>query len=836
MVSRDGRYAGVTALAGAILLFGTAGCGSAWTAANRVSNNASSSLTETTGRLVFSTQPSSSLVSATITPAPTISVMSNNGDVMSASPVPVHVSLYEGSTGSVLQGTTTTETTDGVAIFPNLQAVAPGTTYTLVATSPGLAAATSVSFTVSQPAITVKLSSSSMALGSSESGSITLQQPAGSNGASITLSSSSSTIAIPSAAIAVAPGQSTAVFQIRAVIAGAAELTASATGYAAASPQSVLVDAASDGGPSVTTVQDLGTVTAAQAANGLGFNVDPNVSWEFQMAEAAGSTWVRFDCGWGGVEVQTPENTSGGYQLPSNCAQGLANSATYNQHPQVNALYGPPYQRLANPDVTADVTTGSYTIPTSAGSGDTLAQLAATCFDTQSKPRCEITLADNTQITNRWDYSGSLVSAIDVGSGTITLASATSIPIPAGTTLTINQLLYSPILLPVGGPFLSDPSTQAYVNYARYLAGQIAAYGISGDVDLYNEPNWIGGYWLHGQLLYDNPPAATLPTDDVNTGVALAVAAGNPIPGVQFMSNFTNVTGFASVLANLAMTTKYTTIPHLQEISSEAFHPYGNNPEDHFWSTACLLQNAATLPSVPSCSLVGGAPSSNFKSAVMYSFQPAAMGGIPHSISETGSAPQLPDVTARFDLRQYVGFQALGVTPILFFKMSYAGTLDWVDETNQQPYQDYTDFMSLMADFRSIAAPPITPAGAYLGPVVTSYLGYYPIDTATFIGAASSTDRVNSVLYFTWQQTYVTSGNWYQMTSPPAVPITITIPSGTTVAKVVDSVTLSAVSYTLSGTSLTYNVADNPIEVLLIPAAGPAMQTASATNTAVTLR
>jgi hypothetical protein len=291
------------------------------------------------------------------------------------------------------------------------------------------------------------------------------------------------------------------------------------------------------------------------------------------------------------------------------------------------------------------------------------------------------------------------------------------------------------------------------------------------------------------------------------------------------------------VLSDLAITTKYTTISHLQKtMASEAFHPYGNNPEENFWSEPCILQSVATLPSVPACALIGGNGGSNFKSAVMYSLQPEAMGGIAHSVTETGIDLQVADVTARFDLRQYLGFQALGVTPILFFKISNAGALDWVDETNQQPYQNYTDFMSLMADFRSIAAPPITPAGAYLGPVVTSYLGYYPIDTATFIGAGSATDTVNSVLYFTWQQTYVTSGNWYQMTSPPAVPITITIPSGTTVAKVVDSVTLSAVSYTLSGTSLTYNVADNPIEVLLIPAAGPAMQIASAANTAVPLR
>ena len=583
--------------------------------------------------LVFSTQPTGTSPNSVLNPPPAVGVFDAAGNLLHAANIPVTIGLSASSASAALSGVTTVTTADGIAAFNGLSVPVTQVGAVFTATGPGVSPASSVPFNIALPPMSFALPTAGISLGNSITGSIMLSQPAGAAGTTVTLSSSNAIVAFSNSAVQIGAGQSSADFSLRALAPGSATLTAIAMGFSSAtSPSISITELSGSGAPTVTAVELLGTVPASQPAGGLGFNIDSQQSWQFQMAQMLGSSWVRFDCPWLTAEIQNPDNSSGGYTLPRSCAEALANSKTYNQSPQMNALYGPPDHNIATLGITGSTAIGSYVLNVSSAAGDSLPALATACFDSQAKPLCEVTLNSTLQLSSRWDYAGTLIIAVDAGSGSITLAAATTLPLPQASLLSINQVLYSPILLPTGGAFLTDPSTQAYVSYARYLASQLQAAGLSGQVGLYNEPNWAGGLWIHGQDLWDQSaevPSAYRPTDSVNVGVPIAVASMVPIAGVQFMSNFTNKTGFGALLGS-SLFSQYTTIGNLQQnIASEAFHPYGNNPEDVFWSPACLAAESQTNGGhfVDSCALPGGNTGSNIAYALLPNFIPALDGG-----------------------------------------------------------------------------------------------------------------------------------------------------------------------------------------------------------------
>jgi Chitobiase/beta-hexosaminidase C-terminal domain len=103
--------------------------------------------TSTPTQLAFSQQPSNASTGAGITPAVTVVVEDSSGTPVTSATNAVTIAL---TTGSGLAGTLTATPTNGIATFANLSVSAAGT-YTLTATSAGLTAATSTSFTISTP-------------------------------------------------------------------------------------------------------------------------------------------------------------------------------------------------------------------------------------------------------------------------------------------------------------------------------------------------------------------------------------------------------------------------------------------------------------------------------------------------------------------------------------------------------------------------------------------------------------------------------------------------------------------------------------------------------------
>jgi hypothetical protein len=568
----------------------------------------------------------------------------------------------------------------------------------------------------------------------------------------------------------------------------------------------------------VTAVEVYGNVPALQAYNGLGTNITPSNSWEYAAALAAHITWGRYDCGWQGVEIQTmPANISGGFSMPGSCAAGLTSGVTYGVHPVINAAYGPPYSAIATGTLTSNASVGATTLTVTVGSGSLAGVVAG---------QTEVLL--NPQWSTKASYPGALVTGIS--GNTLTMASAATHAFNAGTPVTVNLLLYPPVLIPEGHgykAYQSNRSVQAYAAYAHYLATQIAAAGLTGQVSIWNEPPWSGDPWDMAPNLYDSPPAnGAIEPGSPGLGIELPLYLanlGSVVPGVPYDNGYPETSGWVGSLffPNL--------IPWQQNLftlkslfSTESFHPYGNNPEDTFWlNNSCLRANLSNFNNVyVNCTPPGAVSGSAEKVAVAASLVSKAFGGLNHSITETGTCrcnspvPTETQIT-RFNLRQFLGFQALGVTPIMFYRLYGDANWQWF-QNSTTPYPVYTAFKNLMADIGTIAHSPVAPYSPCMMPRVTSYgPGYFPLSSVTFVGSHAG-NKANSLLFYTWQRSY--GSNWNSVASPSAVNVSVAIPRGLTVSFVKNLTTAAAVSYNFTSQTLTYPVTDDPVEVLLAPA------------------
>lgn len=98
-------------------------------------------------RLVFDVQPSGAVAGEDIAPAIVVSVQDAFGNTTDAEP-DVTLALEANPGGATLDGTVTVTAADGVATFSGIAIRGAATGYTLRATAPGLAAATSASFDI----------------------------------------------------------------------------------------------------------------------------------------------------------------------------------------------------------------------------------------------------------------------------------------------------------------------------------------------------------------------------------------------------------------------------------------------------------------------------------------------------------------------------------------------------------------------------------------------------------------------------------------------------------------------------------------------------------------
>ena len=577
----------------------------------------------------------------------------------------------------------------------------------------------------------------------------------------------------------------------------------------------------------VTTIESLGVIPASQAVNGLGFNLTQGNSWEFQLAAAAGATHGRFQCGWSGNENQTapPDNHYGTpqYALQEDCAAGLVSAATFGIHPTMLAAYGPPFHQILTVVVPSGAPAGatSLTLQFASGvGGDTIASLSA-FYDT-------ILSSSNVYITHAHSYAGGLIIAVapvDETHATVTLASGLTSSLPANTTThyIMNELLYPPAL--TSSP--TDPSVVAFAGYANFLAGTIAAAGLTGEVELWNEPPWGDDPWDNRGDFHDTWPGNQQPGPQgpgyPNPGFVAALQETTPPAGVTYIWAGTNKSGFNTVFNLMPLNTGVPFTQPATVVTMESFHPYGNNPEDSLWNQVCLQAtikpSAAQTSPYSACNLVSTSTSNAAFAAqaslVQIGNHPSW--GIAHNITETGFSNTEngdPAHQARFIMRQFLGYEAAGVSPVEFYRLydNSGQGFGFVDPVTRAPLPSYSAIAGLMSDLNPIRNPPVVPMSQ---PSIVSYSGAYPLDTVSMVGSMSGA-TANSILFALWQRSY-TSSTWGTLASPAPAPVTIQLPAGLHVVTVLNLDTRAPLSYTTSGQQVSFAVSDDPIEVLAQP-------------------
>jgi hypothetical protein len=544
-------------------------------------------------------------------------------------------------------------------------------------------------------------------------------------------------------------------------------------------------------GQTSTSVENLTSVPSTTIRQGLGFNMGSiKNEWEFQMAAAAGSTEARFQPGWVSVE-----NTAGGLALPAADETALNWCSTYGIKPLLVAGYGPPYHSL-----------GTFTVAQAYPIGTTTIHLNQSVAKVNF-PYCHVMTVRGQIVPERkWGYYGALITGADSAANTITLAAATNVALTAGETLVINQLLYPSCA--TASP--TDPSIIAYGKYAAFLAGRIAAHGLTGRVELWNEPAWAHDPWDHRGAFYDKPPAGVNVVSP-NFGIAENLAPTMLPPGVRYNWGGTNKSGGRSVLNPSLMSPPLTVAEVANSIACEAIHPYGNSPEEHLWDPTLLA--SATIHNLGSATLPGASWGSNMKEARWFNLQNPSL-NFKQNVTETGTITADNLRKARFEIRQYLGLLADGMERVTFYCFATPGATDgstktfgFVDEKTKAPTQAYTAIRGLvMTDMADMPLAPVAYTAADL-PTVPSYSGTYPLTTMSIVGRHAKADTKNIVDYVVWQRSLTPPGPVTNLAVTSASgPVTLTWRSDYyTVTNTVERATTSGGPYTKLASGLSYS-------------------------------
>ena len=602
-----------------------------------------------------------------------------------------------------------------------------------------------------------------------------------------------------------------------------------------------------------TSVITLANINANQVTDGLGFNITAGLDWQWAAVAAAGGTHARIMCSWATVEQQTapPNNRSAGYVEDPECVKGFESAARYGIHPTIIAGYGAPYHQILTVTVPGGAAVGSTSIHlqfSSGNGGDTLANikfpydyicpLLVSSVNTNGRPtQC------SGQFSGKFSSEGTLVTGVtltDATHATVTLASALTIALPADTT----PYMVSEILYPsTNSQDPNDPSVVAYANYANFLAKDMAAHGVTGDIEIWNEPPWKNDPWDWRPGLYD---AGTYPgpaQSGANFGFAANLQHRTMPPGVTVTWNGTSGSGMSSLLGpQMLANSGQTLVQPSLTITKESFHPYGGgygNPEVTLMSPTCLEAAASSTSywgrniyaNGRNCYLPGEPPVTNTMQAVEWDDIAKLINpvyGIGHSVTETNNAPPAPGyqlVQARSNVRQLLGFEAMGISPVEFFQIwdggrsvdpSYAFVT--YDGNTFTPKPGYTALAGVMSDVNSIGGAPVTPYSASTLPSVTSYSGTYPLVAMHMVGSRANA-TANSDSMVMWQLTSCSSSYfcWFYINVGAGGPVTVNIPSGMQVTAVRNLTTRADVSYKTNGQTITLAVGDDPVEVLTDP-------------------
>jgi hypothetical protein len=181
--------------------------------------------------LAFVVQPSSTTKGSAIPSFSVVAIDAPGHIATLSTPYPVALAICTNPGGGVLSGTTTVNGGSGAAVFSNLSLNQYGSGYVLAASSTGFAPASSASFNI-LPTISATVANTSVATGSTLTGTLTLAMAAGSTGLDVAIGNSGSQyLNLSSQSVHFAAGQSAATFTYSGMAVGTSTLTFAAAGY-----------------------------------------------------------------------------------------------------------------------------------------------------------------------------------------------------------------------------------------------------------------------------------------------------------------------------------------------------------------------------------------------------------------------------------------------------------------------------------------------------------------------------------------------------------------------------------------------------------------------------
>ena len=362
-----------------------------------------------------------------------------------------------------------------------------------------------------------------------------------------------------------------------------------------------VVAAASTLSAQSTSVLNLGNIDASQVADGLGFNISPGQDWQWAAIAAAGGTHARIQCAWSTVEQQSlpPANRHTAYVEDANCSKGFDSAAKYGIHPTVIAAFGAPFHQILTVTIPGGAAAGSTSINvalSSGAGGDTLANIAfpydyicplsPTSTGVPGRSQC------SGQFSSKFSPEGTLITGVKVTDpqhATLTLASALTTALPASSApYVVSEILYPS----AASQNPADASVVAFSNYVSFLAEDMAAHGVTGDIEIWNEPPWKNDSWDYRAGLYDAGLYTGPAVSGANYGFAANLQHRAFPSGITITWNGTSGSGGSSLLGpQMLSSTGQTLLQPSTTITSESFHPYGGstgNPEQAVMVPACL--------------------------------------------------------------------------------------------------------------------------------------------------------------------------------------------------------------------------------------------------------
>ena len=429
-------------------------------------------------------------------------------------------------------------------------------------------------------------------------------------------------------------------------------------------------------------VEYFGTTTAATAYSTLGTEVNPQNQYEYAAAKAIGMSHVRFDATWADNEVQNcPANTSGGYSETAALSAGISNSVAYGMKPDVVGVYWAPFCQIATGTLTNALSVGStqatLTLATGSLSAFTYMQ---TCLYVTTNP--------SSYISNKHSYCGVYLTA--ASGNTVTLASAATEAVPAGTPIQVFLVLYPPVLPPTNGSYLTLPGIVGYDNYVMWLAGLLHAANLIASIETWNEPPWSDECSDAAVNCMDNPP----PNGSIQPGFGLELPASlinkTPPAGVCWQNGYSDESGQGSLFWGNYLSRYQPSLSVIKNFCGESMHMYSDstgNPEQKFYLAGCPQSSTNYGYVLNDCTPYGLLVSSDYKWMVAQNAFNFNHGGLQPGVTETGiptgqNPSPTPTQVTRADTRQGIQLAGMGVSPILFYRMfdlnNGSGGFGWI--------------------------------------------------------------------------------------------------------------------------------------------------------------